>query len=589
MEISSRFKWEILWSGARLALNSHRLCIAIGAVIYIGTLSLMSAAAATYYVDFSAGSDTNNGTSMVTSWKHSPGDFGATGAAGSTGLVGGDTVIFKGGVNYTNTITLLWSGAAGNPVTYDGNSAGTFGSGRAVSSGNNSTNQIYGFYGSGKSNLVFRNIESTLWGGHGSIAWSCGASADYPGYGIYLNACNYVTVRDSYFHDLGDWTNAPNMSEQYMEGTGVEVFNSGWGITVTNCEFTHIGMDGIIIEPKQGAAICTNIVIVNNNFHDYVRWCIDLASGADNCTLSDVIIDGNQIHDLYQYYTAGWLGCSGLWPHTDPIIMRLANNPPVGGQTLGTTSQPIVVRNNTFYQNPPSQYAVGTAAIFMTTFGGRVLIYNNTFVNALYLGDGTIYCQDGVDPAASPNARPDYHFYNNTFLGDTYCVMLRTVTTPLASFALTNGTVRVKNNIFYKTDNGAAFQVEYGEDGYSTPTEIDYNIYYSPTRPDKDVAHVWASGVGLYEDFAGLQALGWEAHGMYTNPTLVDVSYGVGPKSSLNNVHLQTNSPSIGAGVNLSAYFTTDKNGLERPQVGPWDIGAYKSTNPVRLRIFEVH
>ncbi len=34
--------------------------------------------------------------------------------------------------------------------------------------------------------------------------------------------------------------------------------------------------------------------------------------------------------------------------------------------------------------------------------------------------------------------------------------------------------------------------------------------------------------------------------------------------------------PGIGAGVNLSAYFGTDKNGDPRPEVGAWDLGAYE-------------
>ena len=490
--------------------------------------------------------------------------------------------MFKGGVSYTNTITVNWSGTTGSSITYDGNSAGTWGSGKAVFNGNNSTNQIYGFYGSGKSNLVFRNIESKLWGGHGSLPWSCDTPQAYKGWGIYLDGCAYVTIRDSYFHDIGDWQNATNINGDYLEGTGVEVINSGWGVTVTNCDFTHMGRSGIQIEPFQGLGICTNILIVNNKFHDYIRWSIDLASAADNCTLSDVVIDGNQIYDLYQYDAASWLGCAGSWPHTDPIIMRLGNVPSVGGQTLGTTNQPIIVRNNTFYQNSPAQYGAGTAAIFLTAFGGRLLIYNNTFINVLFHGEGAIYVQDGTDPSVNPKARPDYHFYNNTFFGDTYCIVLRTLD---SSYALTNGTFRIKNNVFYKTDDSAAFQFISGLDAVSNPTELDYNVYYTPARSDKQVAYIRWGGAGHYEDFPGLQAQGFETHGVYTNPAFANTSYGLGTNSSLNDLHLQTNSPSIGRGANLSSVFTADKDGKARPALGAWDVGAFQSADP-RQRIF---
>ena len=51
--------------------------------------------AATYYVDFDGGDDSNAGTSTGTAWKHSPGDVNATSMADSTSLVAGDTVVFN--------------------------------------------------------------------------------------------------------------------------------------------------------------------------------------------------------------------------------------------------------------------------------------------------------------------------------------------------------------------------------------------------------------------------------------------------------------------------------------------------------------
>ena len=101
--------------------------------------SLMVAAghlgAATYYVDFESGSDTANGQSPAATWKHCPGDSNAVGVAGSTSLQPGDTVVFKGGVKYFGSIVCNWSGATDSPITYDGNTAGAFGTGRAIIDG----------------------------------------------------------------------------------------------------------------------------------------------------------------------------------------------------------------------------------------------------------------------------------------------------------------------------------------------------------------------------------------------------------------------------------------------------------------------
>jgi hypothetical protein len=80
--------------------------------------------AATYYVDFTGGSDTNTGTSQISAWKHAPGDSNATGNAGSVTLHPGDTVLFKGGVVYRGSITIPASGASNNPITYRGDGWG---------------------------------------------------------------------------------------------------------------------------------------------------------------------------------------------------------------------------------------------------------------------------------------------------------------------------------------------------------------------------------------------------------------------------------------------------------------------------------
>jgi len=99
------------------------------------TTQPVASPAAYYYVDYAGGSDANPGTSPETAWQHCPGDLFATGVAGSTALNPGDTVIFKGGVQYMLEnigIELDWSGTPEQPITYDGNSAGTWGDGNAI-------------------------------------------------------------------------------------------------------------------------------------------------------------------------------------------------------------------------------------------------------------------------------------------------------------------------------------------------------------------------------------------------------------------------------------------------------------------------
>lgn len=91
--------------------------------------------AATYYVDFDGGKDDAAGTSPAEAWKRCPGDPAATGNAKAQKLAAGDTVIFKGGVIYYGQVSVETSGETGKPIVFDGNTAGTFGAGRAVIDG----------------------------------------------------------------------------------------------------------------------------------------------------------------------------------------------------------------------------------------------------------------------------------------------------------------------------------------------------------------------------------------------------------------------------------------------------------------------
>jgi len=61
------------------------------------------------------------------------------------------------------------------------------------------------------------------------------------------------------------------------------------------------------------------------------------------------------------------------------------------------------------------------------------------------------------------------------------------------------------------------------------------------------------------------------------DPRYVDITPGLGAGSSANDLHLQSASPAIGAALNLSALYTSDKDGAARPAApAAWDAGAYE-------------
>ncbi len=89
-------------------------------ILMLSCVILSTLGSAEFYVDYDAGDDAQTGTSSATAWKHAPQPGSATRAA----LAPGDTVLFKGGVVYRESIDILDSGEPGKPITYKGDGWG---------------------------------------------------------------------------------------------------------------------------------------------------------------------------------------------------------------------------------------------------------------------------------------------------------------------------------------------------------------------------------------------------------------------------------------------------------------------------------
>ena len=549
---------------------------AAGALLAALLCPACSVSAATYYVDFAAGSDAGDGASPAAPFRHCPGDAAAGQTARTAILRPGDTVIFKGGVTYRGETIVCASG-----VAYDGNSAGTFGSGRAILNGGHDPAHPQCFFARAQSGLIFDHLEVAQWGGHGALPWA-GHDAKYPGWGVYLDNCSSCTVKNCLFDDIGDWLNQADANGNHFGGVGVQVINSGRDIAIANNEFTRIGLAAIQLNAYQGSAPAVrDITIAGNNIHDSVVWGVNLVVNEPHGTLDAVTIAGNRFHDMWQYSPALWLGAARSWPHTDEIICFLggtSGGKQVSPVTLGTVGRPIVIRGNFFYNDAPPSLTAGTACVFLTNWGGRVAVCDNIFANVLNHGEGAVYFQDGPGEG---NPAPDYWVANNTFYDDDYAVMLRTVSAPPAAYALARGSVRIMNNVFYKANDDAAMSVTFGLDDYSRPTVLDYNIYRTG-RPDRCIVHSYDPAPGGaqpahgYRTLADLRAQGYERHGALADPGFVNLSFGLGARTSSNDFHLRPSSPARGAGSNLSGApgAGSDFDGQPRPGAGNWDAGA---------------
>ncbi len=233
--------------------------------------------AATYYVDYATGSDLHAGTATTTPWQHCPGDPTATGVAAGTVLNPGDTVIFKGGVTYhlagAGGISLPWNGAAGSPITYDGNSAGTWGVGRARFTNQHGAELTAFLAANPAAYLVFRNLEIGAIGGSATLPADPG-SAVPPRFGgglAFLGGLSQATIENCTFSALGYAFAAKPMGASSLAGTALRI-PSGSSVTIANCDFSRL----TTAIDFQGTGSLTAITVANSSFHDGVVWSLDL-------------------------------------------------------------------------------------------------------------------------------------------------------------------------------------------------------------------------------------------------------------------------------------------------------------------------
>ena len=581
----------------------------------------------TYYINYTGGSDTNNGTSTSTAWQHCPGDPNATSHPSSTTLSAGTTVIFMGGVNYIGQITVNGSGSAGNPIILDGNSAGTWGTGQAILNGNY-VNGAVGITVISKNYITIQNFEVCYFGAYTSAQLSeyhciVGGTTlpDIDGTGMVFQNVTYVTIQNCYFHQIGILQNsAPVNGDSDISGTGIMVY-SGNNIIITNNNFTMmsqpINLSTIANFGGSSNTNLTQITVSYNNIHNYIRWLICIGAGADNSVMQDINIFGNQLHDYPEYDGTLQTFCLNDTdtPHDDGIILFVATSNEAGTQnytncTLGTPAHPLKIYNNWFY-NDNITSGGGTAYIFLTQWGGTVYVYNNIFLNSHPQdqgGEGNIYVQDGL-LATDNNPAVDYHFWNNTFYDTQTAFQFRSMT-PGYDLNRSGYALDLRNNIMYNADtidyNFQLLVIEADNDTTgatpSFPTIMDYNLYYVipgnyadagsanqiiSVSYDQNHQNPWYS----ISEFRTAYGTSYEPHGNYSDPKFVNLSYSILTDSSdnlgsctSNNYQLQLSSPAINAGVNLTSLgistLNVDASGNSRPSSGAWTIGAFNYTTP---------
>jgi hypothetical protein len=152
----------------------------------------------------------------------------------------------------------------------------------------------------------------------------------------------------------------------------------------------------------------------------------------------------------------------------------------------------------------------------------------------------------------------------------------------------TNAFLQVENNLMYSWatngSQGTLLVLGVVTNAYPVPQwTVDYNDW----RDRGNGPYFWWNnnpGFNTNGALAVEQAVGFDTHGITNDPQFVSLAFGSSTNSAGNNYQLQSGSPAVGAGTNLTALASSlpglaaDLNGNPRPGLSGtnWDIGAYQ-------------
>ena len=544
--------------------------------------------AGTYFVDFAGGSDSNNGLSATTAWKHCPGDTNSAGVPKGIALAAGDSVVFKGGVAYVGDIAVKSSGAGGSPITYDGTGS-NWGSGRALidlqniyyhafySNPGRHFITIKGFRISHAKNnnntqnqTINRNgvdMKGVNYGGNGDV-YCEGGIFDMGGTNWVLDGLDISEFENCYDRAiLAAETDGDPLSPLEVPCTkaGIYMYNGAHNAVITNCTLWAIGRTAI----KFFGA--TNFVVTDCNI-----------GGADNLTnkgwfavavkMSGVGSSGcgpgmvreTKAHDGWQYQgdEAQQRCHAGDWFH-------------LFGDNDGKLESDADVHDILFdrvycYSDHTFKYMNGTSYYFLESD-----VYNIEWRNCLMVNSfsGAIEVRDSSNLVVNAST-----FIDNAGNVPFYVKSGNFMTGPKA--------VKLRDNVFMTTSANTA-NTPCGTSGgaYSGPmVDSDYNLYYSPNNGNP--AWRWA---GVNRPLAAWQTFsGQDIHSRTGDPKLVSIPLA-GANSSTGDYHPTSVSPLLGAGEDLSSLFTIDFDGETRQS--PWTIGALLQFStvppPTNVRVVE--
>jgi hypothetical protein len=331
-------------------------------------------------------------------------------------------------------------------------------------------------------------------------------------------------------------------------------------IRISNIEFNNV-TSGVYIRGASTGAV--NVIYLDSlKVQNYTKQGAISINGWSSAGL-DATVDSVFI----RYCT---LGTSYSTKHqTDVIYAQYCNNLFVLNNTLTVTSKMkgshtdgiqfvhniknITIANNNIYNLTNSDINNKSNVIMGADLRGEGLFYNNIVYAPNFKKSGNnvfMYTNNMTSDGAG-----SWYIYNNIFIGGGTVKL----------FSIEDKDAHIKNNIFYSipAGTGQVFLIVPLDDW----ARLDYNLYGQNNGINGNNIINFEGSKTMKQ----MHILGAELHGIdRQNPLFI---------TPFSNLHLKNGSPALNSGINLGTPINKDKNGLERPQNGNWDLGCYQNYN----------
>lgn len=463
----------------------------------------------TYYVDQTGGDDGNDGLSEVTAWK-------TLAKVNNSSFFAGDSILFKRGEIWRETLTVSSSGSDGSPITFS-----SYGSGNdPIITGGDDVIGVSGDWTDEGSNVWSRSLATQ--------AKRVVLDSTHPGTEDSTPDAQYEWDWSSnklYIYSVGNPSGYYSSIEAAQRDFCVDVAHKSY-ITIENLDI-KISNDNVVRFYSSTGS--------HHNIVDNCTIAYSTAAGIHTWRCHNIILKNSIIHDCgtttskhnVYFSNDGGTGSGHLMENC--ISYNSSGNGVQVRDGDQVESHDAIIRYNKFYDN-------GLTGIMIAFTASNCEVYYN-----VVYGSG----EDGIVlGSTSPETGSNNKVYNNITYSNNYSG----INVQLASST-------IQNNILLE-DN---YKVHADHIGTVT---TDYNCFYKVGGGKE-----WKWNGTWYYNFTDYKtASSQDSNSINSDPLFMDVSN--------DDFHLQSNSLCIDAGTDVG--LTEDYDGVAVPQETNPAIGAFE-------------